>query len=223
MGQFQASLRMPGDSRALAATVLLQEGRLQLASGEHVIGDWAIDTIDISPVPEGIRVAAEGEVLLLDIPDRAAFEHEAASQSAKPKRFGRGKAAKPEKTLSAKAVKTVATKTVEVKTPKPKGESKLDGYLARARERFGSNLPAWVFSRIGVGVAVGLIVLCIIFAELVSNLLLIAGVVVLLVGGVTMLDSVIARRLLHHKVSPIQMVIGGGVIFVAGLLVGFAS
>jgi hypothetical protein len=45
----------------------------------------------------------------------------------------------------------------------------------------------------------------------------------LLVGGVTMLDSVIARRLLHHKITPIQVVIGGGSIFVAGLLVGIAA
>ena len=62
-----------------------------------------------------------------------------------------------------------------------------------------------------------------IFAELVSNLLLIAGVVVLLIGGVTMLDSVIARRVLQHKVTPIQVVIGGGTLFVVGLLIGFAA
>jgi hypothetical protein len=61
----------------------------------------------------------------------------------------------------------------------------------------------------------------VVFAELVSNLLLIAGVIVLLIGGVTMLDSVIATRVLHHKVTPIQVVIGGGTIFVVGLLVGF--
>jgi len=213
---------MPGDSRALPATVLLNGGRLQVASGEHVIGDWPIETIDISPVPEGIRVAAEGEVLLLDITDRAAFEREAASLNVKPKRFSRQKAAKPEKIESVKTVKT-ATKTVAVKTPKPKGDSKLDLYLLRAKERFGTKLPDWVFSRIGLAAAALLLILCVIFAELVSNLLLIAGVVFLLVGGVTMLDSVIARQLLHHKVTPIQVVIGGGSIFVAGLLVGIVA
>ncbi|MGH8953062.1 MAG: hypothetical protein ACRDX9_16790, partial [Acidimicrobiia bacterium] len=219
------SLRLPGDSHALPATVLLNEGRLQVASGEHVIGDWPIETIDISAVPEGIRVAAEGEVLLLDISDRAAFEQEAASLNGKPKRFSRQKTAKPEKTQSAKAVRTeaTATKTAAVKTPKPKGNSRLDGYLARAKERFGAKLPDWVFSRIGLAAAVLLLVLCVIFAELVSNLLLIAGVVILLVGGVTMLDSVIARQLLHHKVTPIQVVIGGGTIFVTGLLVGIVA
>ena len=38
-----------------------------------------------------------------------------------------------------------------------------------------------------------------------------------------MLDSVIARRLLHHKITPIQVVVIGGGIFVVGLIVGFAA
>ena len=91
MGQFQGSLRLPGDSRPLPATVQLSDGRLQVASGDHVIGDWPVDAIDISHVPEGIRVKAEGEVLLLDISDRDAFAQAAASQTQKPKRVARVK------------------------------------------------------------------------------------------------------------------------------------
>ena len=228
MGQFQGSLRLPGDSRPLPATVQLSDGRLQVASGEHVIGDWPVDAIDISHVPEGIRVKAEGEVLLLEISDRDAFAQAAASLTQKPKRLTRHKRAAKTPTSPAPVSAQPAAKTLEVeapkaKTPKVRGESKLDVYLARAQERFGSKLPSWVFGRWGIAAAVALIAICVIFAELVSNLLLIAGVIVLLVGGVTMLDSVIARRLLHHKISPIQVVIGGGSIFVVGLLVGFAA
>jgi len=222
MGQFQASLRMPGDSRGLSAVVLLHEGRLQVAAGEHVIGDWSLDTIEISQIPEGIRVAAEGEVLLLDISDRATFEQEAAAQTTKPSR----RASKSRRVSKARSQGTESTATataVKVRTPKPRRESKLDAYLERARERFGSKLPAWVFSKIGAAAALGLLAFIVIFAEVVSNLLLITGVVVLLLGGVTMLDSVIARRVLQHKVTPIQVVIGGGMIFVVGLLIGFAA
>jgi hypothetical protein len=224
MGQFQGSLRLPGDSRPLPATVHLTDGRLQVASGEHVIGDWPINAIDISHVPEGIRVKAEGEVLLLEISDRDAFAQAAASLSQKPKRLSRPKrAAKSTKPSSPPPPKPVATKTARVKTPKPAGESKLDAYLAKGKERWGAKVPAWVFGRWGVAAAVALLALCVVFAEPLSNLLLITGVVVLLVGGVTMLDTVIARRLLHHKVTPIQVVIGGGSIFVAGLLVGLVA
>lgn len=227
MGQFQASLRLPGETQSLSATVRLDQGRLQVASGEHLIGDWAIDSIDVSPIPEGIRVAAEGEVLLLDLPDRTVFEEEFAAFRAKRKRFGLGKAkgaaATPAGVATAVSVKTMRPKTPQPRTPKARRDSRLDRYLARARDRWGDKLPDWVFSRIGLAAAVLLIALCVIFAELVSNLLLIVGVVVLLIGGVTMLDNVLARRILHHKVSPIQVVIGGGTVFVVGLLIGFAA
>ena len=221
MGQFQGSLRLPGDSRPLPATVQLSDGRLQVASGDHVIGDWSVDAIDISHVPEGIRVKAEGEVLLLDIPDRDAFAQAAASQAQKPKRMTRVKTPATPKTP--KTPKAPKVKTPKAETPKVRGESKIDVYLTKAQERFGAKLPAWVFGRWGIAAAVALIAICVIFAELVSNLLLITGVMVLLVGGVTMLDSVIARRLLHHKITPIQVVIGGGSIFVVGLVFGLAA
>ncbi|MGH3667485.1 MAG: hypothetical protein ACRDU7_04295 [Acidimicrobiia bacterium] len=229
MGQFQGSLRLPGDSRPLPATFHLTEGRLQVASGDHIIGDWSVDTIDISHVPEGVRVKAEGEVLLIEIADRDAFTQAAAALAHKPKRLSRPKrAAKTPATPAPVSPQPVAPKAIEVKTPKVKtpkvrGESKVGTYLTTAQERFGSKLPNWVFGRWGIAAAVALIALCVIFAELVSNLLLIAGVIVLLVGGVSMLDSVIARRLLHHKLTPIQVVIGGGGIFVVGLIVGIAA
>ena len=224
MGQFQGSLRLPGDSRPLPATVQLSDGRLQVASGDHVIGDWPVDAIDISHVPEGIRVKAEGEVLLLDISDRDAFAQAAASQTQKPKRVARVKTpATPKPAKTPKAPKTPKVKTPKVEAPKVPGESRLDVYLAKAQESFGAKLPDWVLGRWGIVAAVALIAIFVIFAELVSNLLLIAGVIVLLVGGITMLDSVIAQRLLHHKITPIQVVIGGGGIFVVGLVFGLAA
>ncbi len=200
---------------------------MQVASGEHVIGDWEIAAIDISRIPEGIRVAAEGEVLLLDIDDRAAFEEEAASLKPTSKRSSRPR--KSAKAEASRAPKTKPAKTATVPKPpaekatKVKGESRIDQFLEQAKERFGSRIPDWVFTRGGLVGVLALIVFCVVFAQLVSNLLLIAGVIALLIGGVTMLDSVIARRILRHRVTPIQVVIGGGTVFVAGLLVGVVA
>jgi hypothetical protein len=114
-------------------------------------------------------------------------------------------------------------KVAKVKVAKVKGESRLDQFLERAKDRFGSRAPEWVFTRAGLFGAVAILAICVVFTELVSNLLLIAGVIALLTGGVTMLDSVIARRVLRHRVTPIQVVISGGTIFVAGLLVGVVA
>ena len=227
MGQFQGSLRLPGDSRPLPAMVQLLDGRLQISSGGHAIGDWSIDTIDIAQVPEGIRVKAEGEVLLLDIPDREAFQHAAAFYAPKPKRLARAKRsskAKADTSLPAWPVPVPPQPAKPAAPSKHSGAgSRIDHFLATAKDRYGRKAPDWVFSRWGLVAAVALLVLSVVFAELVSNLLLIIGVIVLLVGGVTMLDSVIARRVLHHKVTPIQVVIAGALIFVVGLLIGFVA
>jgi hypothetical protein len=223
MGQFQGSLRMPGDSRPLPATVQLSDGRLQISSGDHSIGDWSIDTVDIAQVPEGIRVKAEGEVLLLDIPDREAFSQAAASYSPRPKRLARARRSSKPQPAQSLPSRPAPTKVKPDKPAKPKGESRIDQLLAKGKERWGQRVPDWVFSRWGLAAAAALLALCVVFAELVSNLLLIVGVVVLLIGGVTMLDNVIATRVLHHKVTPIQVVIGGGTVFVVGILVGFVA
>jgi len=228
MGKFNASLRLPGDSKALAATVQLQEGRLQVASGDHVIGDWEIGAIDISRIPEGIRVAAEGEVLLLDIDDRAAFEEEASSlngkhtRSSRPRKSTKAATSRAPKARADKAPKgaTVPKAAKQKPAKAARGESRLNVFLAQMKDRYGSSAPEWLFTRKAFFGGIALFVLCIVFAKQVSYLLLIAGVIALLTGGVTMLDNVIARRVLRHRVTPIQVVIAGGSVFVIGLLVG---
>ena len=231
MGKFKAMLRLPGDSQALPATVQFLGGRMQVASGEHVIGDWDIKNIEISRIAEGFRIAAEGEELLLDIEDRASFEEAAAAPSVKakgnrrPKKSSRPRAATAPKSKSPRGQHMVAAATAAAEEPpKPVNDSRLNRILEWANDRFESTLlPSWVFTRGGLVAVVGLIVIAVVFGELVSNLLLIVGVIGLLTGGITMLDSVIARRVLRHKVTPIQVVIGSGTVFVTGLLVGVVA
>jgi hypothetical protein len=233
MGDFKATLRLPGESQALPATVQIHEGRMQVASGEHVIGDWDIENIEFSRIAEGFRITAEGEVLLLGIEDRASFEEQAAAPKARAKSSSRPKKASRHTASTAPKTKALISKGLhtvpvpgpaEPKTAEPKADSRLNRVLTAANDRFGSKLlPSWVFTKGGLLAVLGLIVICVVFGELVSNLLLIAGVVGLLTGGVTMLDSVIARRVLRHKVTPIQVVIGSGTVFVTGLLVGVVA
>jgi hypothetical protein len=231
MAKFKATLRMAGDNQALPATVHIEDGRLQVASGEHMIGDWDIKTLEISRIAEGFKVTAEGEVLLLDIEDRALFEEAAASLNGKPNSSTRPKRSSRQKASTGPRSKPPIASTLAAKTPRPekegtpkvKGESNLDQFLARANQGFGSALPDWVWTKRGMVGVLGVIVVSVVFGELVSNLLLIAGVIGLLTGGVTMLDSVIARRVLRLKVTPIQVVIGSGTVFVTGLLVGVVA
>ena len=84
MGQFSATLRVPGDNNALPATVDIDDGRLRVESGSHVIGNWALGEIDITQGPEGVHVSAEGEVLILEISESEAFHEAAGTNGGKP-------------------------------------------------------------------------------------------------------------------------------------------
>jgi len=204
---------------------------MQVASGEHVIGDWDIHNIEISRIAQGFRIVAEGEELLLDIEDRASFEEAAAGHSVqaksnrRPKKSSRPRAATAPKAKSPRGQHMVATATPPAEKPaKPDRDSRLNRILEWANDHFESTLlPSWVFTKGGLIAVLGLIVIAVVFGELVSNLLLIVGVIGLLTGGITMLDTVIARRVLRHKVTPIQVVIGSGTVFVTGLLVGVVA
>ncbi|HEY6635986.1 MAG TPA: hypothetical protein VI141_10290, partial [Acidimicrobiia bacterium] len=88
---------------------------------------------------------------------------------------------------------------------------------------FGSFLPSWVFTRGGSLVVVAALVVAILAPSLVSTLLLVAGLVLLVLGGVTMLDVVLAARLLKAKVAPTQVLIAGGVLVVIGILFGMLA
>jgi uncharacterized membrane protein SirB2 len=70
---------------------------------------------------------------------------------------------------------------------------------------------------------VAALVFAIIFPTLVSTLLLIAGLALLVLGGVTMLDGVLAGRLLKAKVTPTQTLIVGGVLVLLGVLFGMLA
>lgn len=227
MGKFSASLRLPGDSQALDAVVRVQEGRITVASGEHEIGDWEIGRVELTRIPEGFRLESDGEVLLLDIPDRASFEEEANSMNGKKRKSRRSRRPKTQAEAKAKVEKPRRQKTDHATAVRPQPErsdsgrdTAVDRFLTRAQTRFGEQLPSWVFTRGGLVVVLALIALTVVFAELISTLLMIAGVIGLLVGGITMLDSVIARKLLRHRITPIKVVIAAGSIFVAGLLLG---
>jgi hypothetical protein len=72
-------------------------------------------------------------------------------------------------------------------------------------------------------VVLSALAVAIIFPALVSTLLLIVGLLLLVLGGVTMLDVVLAARLLKAKVTPTQTLVGGGILVVIGVLFGMLA
>jgi hypothetical protein len=251
MGQFSASLKVPGDTSSLPATVDIDDGRLRVASGDHVIGNWALDDIDLSTGPEGVHVSAEGEELILQFSESEAFEAAAGLNGKKsvvsmPKPFKlptlskspkhaptnnsgtrparstpTNKVEKPAKAPSPASTSVDLPAAKESKPPKQPGA--IDRGLERAEKLFGGRLPSWVFTRGGAFLVLAALVVAILLPSLVSTLLLISGLVLLVLGGVTMLDVVLAARLLKAKVTPTQTLIGGGILVLLGVLFGMLA
>jgi hypothetical protein len=248
MGQFSASLKVPGDTSSLPATVDIDDGRLRVASGDHEIGNWALVDIDLTPGPEGVHVSAEGEELILQFSESAAFE-EAAGLNAKksivslPKPFKLPSLSKnPKHASPAKSTTRPEGSAPQVRADKPaklapsaieqnavreakpsKQPGTLDRVLERAEKTAGGRLPSWIFSRGGALVVLSALAVAIIFPALVSTLLLIVGLLLLVLGGVTMLDVVLAARLLKAKVTPTQTLVGGGILVLIGVLFGMLA
>ncbi len=243
MGQFSATLRVPGDNNALPATVDIGDGRLRVESGSHVIGNWALVDIDITQSPEGVHVSAEGEVLILEISENAAFQEAAGINGGK----SAGKANLPFKlpnlTRNSKHSATARpdggrpasqpkvepqTRHQPVATPTgPKPAVKepifIDRWLETAEKAVGQHLPSWVFSRGGALVVLAALVITILFPAVVSTLLMIAGTILLVLGGVTMLDHVLSARMLKAKVTPTQCLIVGGLLVFVGVVFGMLA
>ena len=244
MGQFSATLRVPGDNNALPATVDIGDGRLRVESGNHLIGNWALGEIDITPGPEGVKVSAEGEVLILEISESAAFHEAAGINGGAPA----SKANRPFKmpNLSRNSKHTPASRPESGRpgahqpkaesrahqaaastTPAPKAEAKqpifIDRWLEAAEKAVGQHLPNWVFTRGGAAVVLAALVISIIFPEVVSTLLMIGGTILLVLGGVTMLDHVLSARLLKAKVTPTQCLIVGGLLVFVGVVFGMLA
>lgn len=184
-----------GDRRGLPATVVLENNRLSIEAGEESIGDWSLDEIRLEQTSNGYRMAAEGEQLLIEMPDIEAFESELAKSGG-----GRG-------------IKISLPKAEKLLTPVDKG-------LEAAEDRWGALLPKWVFTRIMVGVIIGTVLITVFLPGLVSSFLLIAGVLMVMLGAVVYTDSMLASKWLPGRMSPMHVLLFGVVILMLGVVLG---
>jgi hypothetical protein len=186
-------LKTLGDRQGLPATVVLENNRLSIEAGEESIGDWSLDEIRLEQTPTGYRMAAEGEQLLIEMPDAAAFQ----SELAKTDRGMRFSLPNTEKLLK----------------PVDKG-------LEAAEERWGALLPKWAFTRIMVAVIIGAALVTVFLPGLVSTFLLVSGVLMIMFGAVVYTDSMLASKWLPGRMSPMHVLLFGVVILMLGIFLG---
>lgn len=251
MGSFTASLRSIGDVRALPATVELSDGRISIVAGSTEIGSWPLDEIMLEETPTGYRLAAEGDQILIELKDVESFASELAQRNKKKRFLGKEKAdtarARAVKTPPPTHVgpqptpEPISTPTAVAASPsetaKPPRQKRqkatsetgkkdiglLDRVLAMTQKRFGPYLPDWMFSRAMLFIAIAGLVAIFLLPGPFSVLLLITGGLLVLFGAVVYSDTVLASKWLPGRATPIQALLVGLSVVLAGVLLGMLA
>ncbi len=247
MGTFDASLRTIGDRTGLAATLTVEKGRLMIAAGDQTIGDWSLDEIMLEQTPNGYRMAAEGEQILLDIPNVDEFDMALRGKKVRSK-----KGPKPDHNAAAEPESVETSESSEPPTPvasvspKPKharqenkapkteksetGDSVKVGFMGTvdkaldtAHEKWGGLFPSWMFTRGTAYILIASLVLLLVFPAVLFYVLLLGGVLLVMLGAVLYTDSVLSARWLPGRMTPMHVLVFGVVSLVLGVVVGVAA
>ncbi|HLV90875.1 MAG TPA: hypothetical protein VKZ47_07380 [Acidimicrobiia bacterium] len=238
MGKFNASLRTLGDSRGVPATVTVVEERISIEAGDQEIGSWNIDEVVLEPTGESVyRLEVDGDRILIDFEDAGTFRDLLDSRSRMRSRIKlRGnRPKKPTEPKPAKAKSGPEPKTKEPKTkpkrsvavteaPAPvsskKTAGRLDAVLTAAEERWGGLLPSWVFTRGTLTVLLIMVAAAFFVPNIVSLVLLIAGLLTVMFGAVVYTDTMLATRWLPGRMTPMHVLLFGVLVVLLGVLLG---
>lgn len=238
MGKFNASLRTLGDNRGVPATVTVVEERISIEAGDQEIGSWNIDEVVLEPTGESVyRLEVDGDRILIDFEDAGTFRDLLDSRSRMRSRIKlRGnRPKKPTEPKPAKAKSGPEPKTKEPKTkpkrsvavteaPAPvsskKTAGRLDAVLTAAEERWGGLLPSWVFTRGTLTVLLIMVAAAFFVPNIVSLVLLIAGLLTVMFGAVVYTDTMLATRWLPGRMTPMHVLLFGVLVVLLGVLLG---
>ena len=240
MGPFSASLKVPGDRSSLAATLSIEDGRLQIKAGDQDIGDWSLSEIDLNRLDGGYRMTAEGEQLFIEVQDLTGFDAAVDENTRGRRRFQRKRSPKLPKTeaASSEPVAPIQVKPAEPAKPveepqkttaqkaEPEGNRVLtfvDGLVEKAEKRFGALLPEWIFTRWTVLVIVLLLLLALVLPGLVANILLFGGLGIVVFGAVLYTDDRMAAKILPGRSTPTHVLISGVGLLMIGVVIGLIA
>ena len=247
MGTYSASLRAVGDTNSLPATVHLEDGQLSIAAGSHEIGSWSLADIELEPLPNGYRMAAEGDQIIIELKELDAFTEalsngrfkrrlklrgkekktaEAGESDAKPKQARTplvGTRTSRPSTTEAPATKA-DPKPAKPATPRKPSEG---GLLTRGMESLDHGISQ-AQKRFGPylpdwmfsrAMVFILLMILVVMVIFPATLLIIGGLTIAF-GAVAYSDPMIASRWLPGRTQPPQVLIAGVAILLLGVLVG---
>ncbi|MCO6501985.1 MAG: hypothetical protein J5I28_02765 [Acidimicrobiales bacterium] len=238
MGKFNASLRTLGDSRGVPATVTVVEERISIEAGDQEIGSWNIDEVVLEPTGESVyRLEVDGDRILIDFEDAGTFRDLLDSRSRmrsriklrgnRPKKPTEPKPAKAKsgpgpktKEPKAKPKRSVAVTGAPAAVSSKKTAGRLDAVLTAAEEKWGGLLPSWVFTKGTLTVLLIMVAAAFFVPNIVSLVLLIAGLLTVMFGAVVYTDTMLATRWLPGRMTPMHVLLFGVLVVLLGVLLG---
>jgi hypothetical protein len=242
MDSYQAQLTVGADPTPIETTVMLDGAQLEMAASGETLGKWQIADLALERIFGGYRMQVEGESATLKFSEPERFTEalnlatgvvpkpEAKAQKVKKEKVKKEKATKTKGRHNPAAVEAKQTAGVPAavettSAPEPAAERKsavgwLDEKLESAQKKFGRYLPDWVFSRGGVVVAVGVLILILAKPGWFSVLFLVVAAIGLITSAIALLDQVIAVRIFRGGFTPVQGLIVSLSIGLVGMVLG---
>jgi len=183
-------LRLEGSTESLEATFAIGGGSLRVTAGEHDIGMWPLDGIELDRTDDGLVLHVEGEDLVVTVRDPEILV-EAVSGAAEPVEQGR-----------------TGRRARAAKEPK-------DRLVVRLRRQFSMNTWRRRFRKPTVkwtlaSIAVVMVLAFAVFATSTLGMLLaLAGMASLVLGALAMSDDHSVYRLLPPRVTETGLVVAG--------------
>lgn len=85
MSSYEGHLRIEGDPQPpVGVEIDLTGERMRVTSGDMALADWSLEEIRVSALTDGFHVRAEGEEVILEVPEDGRFAIELGLRTAHP-------------------------------------------------------------------------------------------------------------------------------------------
>ena len=208
MAVFFGEMQTRSDTKRMKAVVTVDRGNIRLASGTTELGEWPLSRVRLEEYTDvSVLMAVEDEELILFLDDKQKFAGEVGKYLKKPGEERR----RPTHPAFRRNEPQGPTLGEELKEDMSREMAPIIGEAKDWLDRVPRGRP------LAVG-AILFLLLLIIFPTPIAFVTLIGGALALLAGGLAYSDDRLALKI-PDPVTPVQLVAGGGIALVVGILI----
>lgn len=209
MAVFFGEMQTRSDAKRMKAVVSVDRGNIRLSSGSTELGEWPLHSVRLEEYTDAsILMAVEDEELILFLDERQKFIGEVGRYMKKP---GDEKRRLSHPAFRRNDEPEGPTLGEELKDDVSREMAPIINEAKDWLDRIPRGRPLWI-------AGIVFVVLLVFLPQPIAFVTLIGGSVALLVGGFAYADDRFALRI-PDPITPVQLVAGGGVALIVGLVV----